>query len=269
MKKIIIAIIIGIFLLNCDEKSGTNWLDFVDSVETNKVFSTKGKIIIETVSGDCNIGISKDDSIRILLEYFFEPAEVFSAQFSEESNSLRIRELFNGSAQGYSEWTINVPKNTDISFYTASGNFVLDSIDGEISVATASGNVILNNPAGEFEINTASGDIDAHTILFTGKSSFNSASGNIYVQLIQSSEEDINLSSASGNVVLDYSGNEIIGFFEFIALVNNGEIISPFQFDSEETFQEHGNTYYRKSFTRIGNSPRIYLRTASGTAELK
>lgn len=170
---------------------------------------------------------------------------------------------------------------------TASGDVELTDSSGEIDISTASGDVKSTNNKGEFELNTASGDIrvrdcggifelncasgeiKASGLIIEEESSFSTASGDVEVSLEQSSEYDLDLSAASGDVSLDYAGNEIKGYFEFSARQSSGSIRSPIDFDKEEVYERHGRDYVKKSFTRGGNTPVIRISTASGRAELK
>jgi len=77
------------------------------------------------------------------------------------------------------------------------------------------------------------------------------------------------MSAASGDVTLDYNGNPIRGYFEFTARKHSGRISAPFKFDKVEEYEQSGQTYEQKSFTREKDSPKIYLSTSSGRAALK
>ena len=71
------------------------------------------------------------------------------------------------------------------------------------------------------------------------------------------------------DVVLDYNKNPVFGSFEFVARADRGKISSPFKFDKEETFFDHGQKYMKKWFKRKKDTPKILIRTASGKVELK
>jgi len=86
--------------------------------------------------------------------------------------------------------------------------------------------------------------------------------------LAQTSEFDLDVSTASGRATLDYDGNPIKGFFEMVSKDRRGRIKCPFDFEDEERFDRWGDTYVRKTFTREGNEPRITIQTASGRATL-
>ena len=162
-----------------------------------------------------------------------------------------------------------VESSGDIELSTASGDIKADGVRGEIDLGAASGDISISDSRGTFDVGCASGDIDVKGVTIEGESEFSVASGSVEVLLAETCGYDLELSSASGNVVLDYNGNEIKGFFEFTAHKRRGKISCPFDFDKEEEFEEHDETYLRKSFSRNGDTPKVELSTASGKAVLK
>jgi DUF4097 and DUF4098 domain-containing protein YvlB len=155
----------------------------------------------------------------------------------------------------------------DIS--TASGDVNVENSSGEFDISTASGEIKVNDVTGLFELSCASGEIDAKKIIIEEEGSFSTASGDIKVILARSPEVDVTLSAASGDVELDYNGNEITGYFEFSANKRRGRIVSPFDFDKEEEIDRHDEIYLLKSFTKGSSKPFITLETSSGKAVLK
>ncbi len=151
----------------------------------------------------------------------------------------------------------------------ASGRIAMRDVSGEFEIDNASGTIDVENARGGFEVDNASGDIDATEILIEDRSTFDTASGDVVVTLAKSPEHDITLGSASGDVVLNYGGNKVIGFFEFSAREDRGRIISPYKFDKEEEYERGNRIYVRKSFTRERPKPEIILSTSSGRAELR
>jgi hypothetical protein len=159
--------------------------------------------------------------------------------------------------------------NGKFDFSTASGDIKASQMSGEMELSTASGDIKLKNGEGLFELSCASGDIKISGISVKEESSFSTASGDVEVELAKSSDYDLELSTASGNVILDYNGNDIKGYFEFTAKKRSGDIKSPIGFDKEEEYGRNGDKYVKKSFSKGGQSPKIYLSTASGRATLK
>lgn len=152
---------------------------------------------------------------------------------------------------------------------TASGD--VDAIDcsGTLDIESASGYIHTDNCKGEFALEVASGDIEALNTFIDQAGFFESASGDVYVQLAESAEFDLNLSSAAGRATLDYNGNPVRGHFEFITLYRHGRISSPFAFDLEEEFERYRQNYIRKSFTLGSDKPEIIIETGVGNAILE
>jgi DUF4097 and DUF4098 domain-containing protein YvlB len=157
----------------------------------------------------------------------------------------------------------------EIEISTASGNVEGEDFKGEVSIGTASGEIEISNSIGVFELNCASGEITAEDITVEGSSSFSTASGSVKVVLAETSEYDLSLSAASGDVTLDYNGNAVKGYFEFETRKRRGNIKCPFDFDEEEEYERWDHTYVRKSFSKGGDEPEIHLSTASGKVVLK
>jgi DUF4097 and DUF4098 domain-containing protein YvlB len=158
--------------------------------------------------------------------------------------------------------------NNEVKISVASGNINLQNSNGLIDLNTASGDIKLEQVKGILKLNTASGNVEANNIEIAGISSVNTASGDVALGLSKSCAYDFALSTASGNVELKYNGNEIKGYFEFIARVDKGRIISPIKFDKQEVVEIDGKDYDKKSFTKGSSTPVIKLKTSSGTIEL-
>lgn len=156
-----------------------------------------------------------------------------------------------------------------IELSTASGDIDASNLTGEIELSTASGDVEVEDCRGSFKLSTASGSVEARGIIIEGRSKFSTASGDVEVVLAETSEYDLDLGTASGDVTLDYGGNEIKGYFEFEARKRRGRINSPYDFDGEEEFEHYGQDYVRKWFSRKGEEPTVTMSTASGTVTLK
>lgn len=157
----------------------------------------------------------------------------------------------------------------ELDIKTASGDIEAENLEGKISLKVASGDIEIENARGEFKIQAASGDIEAKGIAITAPSSLKVASGDVEIILAASPAQELKLAAASGNVVLDYNGNPVNGWFEFRSRVDSGRIICPFAFDKEEVEEKWGKKYNVKSFKKRSDTPKIYIHTSSGTAELK
>ena len=152
---------------------------------------------------------------------------------------------------------------------TASGEITAIDVSGLIHFDAASGDVEIVGSEGTFQVGTASGDVNASKVTLDGMSEFSTASGEAYVALEKAAEYDLEVSSASGDAIVNYSGNTPIGYFEFTAREDRGEIDAPYDFDEEEEFRHYRQRYMRKAFTRGGEEPHIEISTATGEAVLK
>jgi DUF4097 and DUF4098 domain-containing protein YvlB len=290
----------------------------------DKTFEAKKNVRIETTSGDCVIKTGESGKIHVHVEYSEKAEDSFEADIQEKSNSIRIKERWQGrNSGGRVSWTITVPSETEVDFSTASGDLSVENLNNVLEASTASGDVLIEKSQGDLEISTASGDInisdsegkfdfstasgdirssqlsgeldfstasgdikirgaqgsfdlscasgdvDASGITIDEDSEFSTASGDVEVTLDKSSENDIDLSTASGDVTLDYNGNEVKGYFEFTARKRSGSIRSSVEFDREEEYERNGDDYVKKSFTRGGGTPKIYISTSSGRVTLK
>jgi DUF4097 and DUF4098 domain-containing protein YvlB len=204
--------------------------------------------------------------------------------------------------EGYSSWTVTVPGKTDIDFSSASGGLLASGLesevdaeaasgdikvedikgklriqaasgdirikksDGAVTVKTASGDIDINGSKGVFKIKCASGDINASEIVLKGESAFKTASGEIRVRLAKTSEYDMDLTSASGDITLDYNGNPVKGYFEFKG--KRRHINSEIPFDNEDESYKY-SPFVKRHFKKGGGFPEVSLQTVSGDLELK
>ncbi len=218
---------------------GTN-VDFSSASGSLTLSGGEGDFFLETASGDIDVSDSK-------------------GEFEIDCASGRITIT---DSQG------------DFELDNASGRIRLNDVAGDINIDNASGSVELTDVRGKLNVDNASGDVEAEQLTLEGRSSFDTASGDVQLSLATALKHDLEMSSASGDVVLDYDGNTVVGEFRFAARQRHGRIISPFKFDVEELSDIRGDRYYQdatmhKSFTLGKDTPRVYLRTSSGTAELK
>jgi len=151
---------------------------------------------------------------------------------------------------------------------TASGDVDAYKISGELEMSTASGEIKVSDASGSFDLSCASGDIEAKGITIEDEGSFSTASGDVEVKLAETPDADVSLSAASGDISLDYDGNELKGYFEFTSK-KSSRISAPYDFDTEEEFERHGTVYLKKTFTRGSSQPVINLSTSSGRVTLK
>ena len=273
--------------------------------EESQSFEGIEVIRINTVSGDCVVQKGVGDKVEVEVVWSYSPRDSYEPKMRERSKVLKLSEDMYGSNSGRSTWTLTVPDGIEIRFNSASGGMEIEGLTGDFSSQTASGDIRADHCKGEFDFNTASGDIElvdcdgdfrancasgdievnqcsggfevstasgsvrAEEVALKDVSAFTTASGRVMVVLAESPEHDLNVSTASGRATLDYGGNEIKGYFEFVCKYRDGRIVSPFDFDDEEQYRRWGDRYVRKWFTKGTDSPQIFIETASGKAILR
>jgi len=274
--------------------------------EWDETFEARERVRINTISGDVEIVKGGADKILVHIRSSYRPADSFEPKMRERRNAVYLEEEMYGSNRGNAVWTITVPEGTIIDFKTASGDmriadmkgafsassasgdFYIEKCSGEFDFNTASGDIELVNCTGyfdastasgdididdcqgEFDVNTASGDVEGIEVTFTDESRFNTASGSVEIVLAQTVEHDLEISTASGRVILDYNGHPMKGHYEFISKHRNGRVSAPFDFDEEhvERFRRWGDRYVRQTYTKDSDTPYIELSTASGKVSL-
>jgi DUF4097 and DUF4098 domain-containing protein YvlB len=218
-----------------------------------KLNTIKGAVNVNTASGDV-------DAINVAGDLKLNTA----------SGDVEIQKSTGEIAVTTASGNVKIEGNTQgVKVSTASGDVALTNISGVNKIKTASGEIDATNSTGEFKMATASGDIELDNVELTAESELSAASGNIKIELKKALTHDLTLSTASGDVTLDYNGNDVKGFFEFMAREDKGRIVSPFKFDKEEKVEKGGETYDKKSFTKGLASPKVYLKTSSGTVALE
>lgn len=239
--------------------SGDFWIsDMRKGVSAN---SASGDMHLRDVSGEIELNTASGD---IQLQKIKGELNVTTASGDLKMENIDAKTIV--SVASGNVGILNILQEVKVS--TASGNVKIDGAKNEVKVNVASGDIAIANFVGACDINAASGDINAKNVELTGKSSLSTASGNVVLELGKSPENDLALSSASGDVTLNYNGNPVNGVFEFTAREDKGKIVSPYKFDKEEVVDINGKKYDKKTFTLGSNSPKISLKTSSGTAKL-
>jgi DUF4097 and DUF4098 domain-containing protein YvlB len=277
----------------------------LQATEVNKTFKAMDTVEIKTVSGDCEVKTGKGGEIKVTVVYSY-PTERFEPIFKEEGGALILKEEFHctghkESTSGKSKWTVTVPVKTNIEFASASGDLKIDGLKseveaktasgdiklssingtlkiksasgdihvtgstGDIKIKSASGDIKLQNAGGELQVKTASGDVKANGIELEKESSLASVSGEVEIKLTKSLTVDLEISTVSGDATLDYNGNPVKGHFVFKGMVKNFNC--PFPFDEGDSSKY--SPFGKKSFTKDGDSPKIYLKAVSGELTLK
>lgn len=269
--------------------------------EVNKTFKAKENVMIKTVSGDCVVKKGTSGEIKVHVVYTY-PADKFKPVFEEEGNTLIVKEDFkSGNVKGKSSWTVTVPMKTNITFKAASGDFAvaglegkmlvkmasgdaklkdingdvgvelasgdahIGKVNGDVKVSAASGDIKITDAKGSVKVKCASGDIEASGVALTGESEFQSVSGSVEVILAESSKYDLDLKTVSGDILLDYNGNAVKGYFTFKG--QKGNIDSDIPFDSKDGSKY--NPFTKAYFKKGGDSPKVSMKTVSGEIKFK
>jgi len=238
------------------------WTITVPSKTAVKLSSVSGDFSIDGVKSDIDAKTVSGDITAMDCKGV---VRLTSASGEFEVKNLEGKISLDGASSDIKAETLS----GDIDLQTASGDIEAVGFNGTISLKAASGDIEIEEAKGEFKVKTASGDINASDISIQKESLFKVASGDVKIILAESAAHDLTLASASGDAVLDYNGNPISGWFELTALVEDGMIISPFKFDKEEIEEKWGKRYAVKSFKIKSDTPKIYIKTATGKAVLK
>jgi len=290
MMKIVLCFTFCLMMSSCSDFLTNSEIITTETENQQKItrtYADKIMVYLPTVSGDCIVQTGDDDSIHVSVQHTYDE-NVFMAEFSVLATVLYLEEKFppDTNAEGSSTWILTIPSETHIQFVSTSGNLeasdktgsvIAETASGNINVAnmencmmliSASGDINTNNTKGTSYFQTASGNISVEDFTADSTSSFTSDSGDVYVKLAESADQDLILSSTSGEAILDYNGNTVNGTFTFVAKQNSGHISCPFAFDTETTFWDGYNWYMKKTVVRNTPEPNINISTASGTARL-
>jgi len=293
------------FTLIIQSNTGSGRLSSQKLKEESWKFPQKDTLFLET-HGSTKVFISGSNSgqIEIKLQYMAKPEEQY--EINENQTSVILKEnILNYDNKRptktyFQKWTwiINVPDGTYIKclggssdfevtdfngFFKADygfGNFIFDNFDGSIDMLLAQLYAQIKNSNGSFRLSSAGGSIRATGLTITGNSSFSSGMGSIKISLARAPESDLYVFSNFNKVQVSFKGHPVTGHFEFIAMADEGRIISPFKFDKEEIFMDDIKNYrnasdfgkkseYKKnSFIRGDSIPKITLKTVTGIAQL-
>ena len=274
--------------------------------KVDKTFAKKDEIRFKLVLGDCQLKKSSDGRIHVHLVYSYEPDMSFEPVIRERGGTLYLEEKMRGNnPKGYSTWTVEVPDDIEIEFKSATGSLAIEGLKLEVDGSTGTGDIVLSQVKGEFDLSTGTGDVEASdsegefelssgtgnveikkckgnfdassgtgnvkaeglTIEFDGE--FSSGTGDAEVSFPDGTDFELRVSSGTDDAILDMNGKQVKGYFEFTCHARRGRIVCPVKFDKEEELKHNDQTYLRKSFTQGKETPKIYIKTGTGTAKLK
>jgi hypothetical protein len=271
----------------------------------NKTFDAPDKIKIKLELGSCTLTPSPDGKVHVEVRHSYDEQQ-FEAVFKERSSSLIIEEDLHGNdLNGSSEWLIKIPAVKEVDFNTGTGDLIVQEINTELEGNTGTGSIEADRCSGEFDLNSGTGSIEfrdskgefqlnsgtgrvkiyecsgnfqansgtgsvyAENINIEDECEFNSGTGDVEVVRPSGEYYELHLNSGTNDAVLDMDGAEIQGFFEFRANAHSGRIKSPIDFDKTDEYRNGDSSTIVKSFTRGKDTPRFYISTGTGRAELK
>ncbi len=272
---------------------------------TDREFEAKKEVRIKLVLSGCELTTSTNGKIQVHHESTYDP-ERYKAIMEEKGDRLILEEKFyENENSGDAYWKISVPPGTEVEFNTATGDLNVKSFSGELDGNSGTGDIEVEKAEGEFDLNSGTGDViirassgefdlnsgtgsvkiseakgdfransgtgrcQANDIMILHDGEFNSGTGNVLVERPIGDDFDLNINSGTGDAILDLNGLPLVGYFEFKAQAQRGDIECPVEFDEEEKGGREDHEYQRKSFTRERKSPRYFISTGTGTAELK
>jgi hypothetical protein len=159
----------------------------------------------------------------------------------------------------------------DIDLNTGSGNIDIVKSEGDLRANSGSGKIDLKEVKGRLSANVGSGNVSGNALVLTGKSNFNSGSGDVSIRLATSPHYAIAVNSGSGDALLDFNGNKMEGMVTMTVNKRNGKIVAPFPFDKTEELNDNGKDNVRIQKTaQFGTKDiEIKISSGSGTAEIK
>ncbi len=245
--------------------------------EIERSFSGVKSIRMKTVSGDCIIEAGTGSEVKLTLKHTYSD-DVFEAEIDQRGSRLILEERFRrsswGSHRGSSSWHLIVPKDVEIDFGTASGEFSVEGVENNIEARSASGDLTFKEIKGEVRASAASGNIDLTDI--EGEVSASTASGDVELDGV---EGNTKASTASGRI----DAQKVNGEIKFSAAsgdVRASDITGEIKMSaaSGDVTASNVNVEERSSFSAasgnvevsFGSSPKddVKVSAASGDAEL-
>ena len=156
----------------------------------------------------------------------------------------------------------------DLELKTGTGDVNLENCMGTIDAASGTGDVNVENCRGDIEASSGTGDVEASGITLDYEGEFNSGTGEAIVEFPDGKDFELTVASGTDDAVVDMKGKPVQGYFEFKCHATRGKIVSPVSFDREEEREENDSKYFIKSFIKGSDTPKVYIKTGTGTAEL-
>lgn len=158
-------------------------------------------------------GRTRKDGLRVLTE---------SASFalSEKDNVVTL----DGSADGWmgapSDFSITVPRNTNIVVTNAMGGDILcEGVAGDLEIKSLHGQVTLKDIAGSAVVDTMNGEISATVReVQAGKAlSFTSMNGEVVVKVPAAAKANVRLRTQNGSILTDFDEKALVTKVESVS----------------------------------------------------
>jgi DUF4097 and DUF4098 domain-containing protein YvlB len=169
---------------------------------------------------------------------------------------------------GTGDITLNRAKG-EFDLSSGTGNVNASDSEGEFDLSSGTGNVKIKNCKGNFEASSGTNDVNAEGLTIDLDGDFSSGTSDVDVSFPDGTDFELRISSGTDDAILNMNGKQMKGYFEFTCHERRGRIVSPVRFDKEEEYKQNDQVYLRKSFTQGKDTPKIYIKTGTGTAKLK
>lgn len=263
-----------------------------------QTFTDVASIKFNSGIGNCQIQPASGDQVTVKVTYDDPSVDI---SFDQQGDRLIISDKTQRNQD--INWTLQVPRGTDLDLNLGTGNLKLSGQEGNIKVnsgtgsiriAESSGNLDLNagtgsiwvsGGSGRFDLNSGtgglqlseiSGSIKANTgtghlegteITITGTSTFNSGTGNAHVSLNAALAGNLTLNSGTGDAILDFNGQQMNAEIVMKCSKKSGKILAPFAFDDETT--TNGGKTLQKTLRQGSGARKVHISTGTGKAQLK
>lgn len=252
---------------------------------------------INIAYGDLKVGKSASGAVEVTGSY---DEDNVTLEMETKGGKLTIKEKSSSqSNKEKSNWTLNLPENTDlwmnigagktdlrdfsaeldgnigagdidlfhvggkIRLNTGTGKIDIRDSEGNFQLNSGTGNLVIHQVSGAITANSGTGNIRAENVSVTGQSSFNSGTGRVSLSLGGPVKADLGVNSGTGTSELNYNGHPFDGTLVMECGTEGGKISAPFSFDKEESERQSRNRMIRKT-KKFGNSG-IEIHVASGT----
>ncbi len=192
-------------------------------LEESKNFSVQDgfNLSVENISGDIEVVKGAGAEVVVRITRFIdadsrreaeERGELIEVDIDAGSSSIDIKTRYPkhrggdglldwifGYRNGWVAYVIEVPGTVDLRASSASGNVIVEEIQGFVEVSTTSGDVLIRDFTGNCDLNATSGNIEITNL--TGNLELSSTSSELRLDNIKG---EVNVQSTSGDVEARY-----------------------------------------------------------------